>query len=100
MMVEEPTEVPTLDPMTVADDEALAEAVDTVVRLDPVAMDRATAIHEHRAWLRCAVDADTWKLVIEIEARTNERWNELTLLLVRYGWEQGRRHPLSTAVTS
>lgn len=96
----EPTELPTLDLMTVSDDEALGALVDAVVRLDPVARDRATAIDQHMRWLRCAVDADTWRLVVEIEARTNERWADLAVVLVKWGFEQGRGFPFTTEVSS
>ena len=96
----EPTELPTLDPSVIEDDQALGAMVDTIVRLDPVAQRRAADIHEHRVWLRCAVDADVWKLVLEIDARTNERWADLAVVIARWGFEQGRRCPAPTEVSS
>lgn len=96
----EPTELPTLDLMTVSDDEALGALVDTIVRQDPVARDRATDIDQHQRWLRCVADPEAWKLVLEIDARTNERWADLAVVLVKWGFEQGRRFPLATEVSS
>lgn len=96
-MEPEPLELPRLDPDLVADDLALGDAADKVILLDPVARRRATEIAEHLAWLRACVDPDTWKLVLEIDARVTERWADLALALVRYGFNEGRRCPLRTS---
>jgi len=42
---------------------------------------------------RDALDADTWRLAVEIDARVTQRWSDLASVLVRYGFEAGRRHP-------
>ena len=93
-MIDEPVELPTLSPELVEDEEALAEVVDVMVRLDPKARRRAAEINEHMAWLRCAVDPATWTLALEIDARATERWSELVVVIARWAFEHGRRHPM------
>lgn len=95
----EHTELPTIEPSTVEDDEALGAVVDAVIAADPVARERATSIDQHQRWLRCVADPDAWKLVLEIDARTNERSADLAVVLVRWGFDQGRRCPLSTELS-
>jgi len=43
------------------------------------------------------VDSETWRHVREIESRSNERNADLAVVLVRFGFESGRRHPLPIA---
>lgn len=94
-MIAEPEELPALEPLIVEDDEALGSIVDVVIRGDLVARTRATDLADHHEWLRRSVDADIWKLVLEIEARVNERWADLAVVLTRWGFEQGRRFPIA-----
>ena len=91
----EPTELPALTPEMVEDEQGLGEVADEVVRLDPVASRRAHEIAEHQAWLRDAVDPETWKLVLEIEARSNERWADLLLVVAAWAYREGRRFPMA-----
>ena len=93
-VLDDPGELPTLDASIVEDDDALAEAVDAVIAADPQAQERAAAVNMHMGWLRAAVDADTWKLVLEIEARSNERFADLAVVIARWAFEQGRRFPI------
>jgi len=78
----------------VADGEDLAAWVDEIIRRDPLAEGRAAEIALWMSWLKDAVDADTWRLVAEVDARVTQRWSDLASVLVRHGFEAGRRHPL------
>jgi hypothetical protein len=89
-------ELPALDPSIVDDDEMLGAVVDVVIRGDFVARTRATDLADHYEWLRRSVDKDVWKLALEIESRTNERWADLAVVLTRWGFEQGRRFPIAS----
>ena len=91
----EPSEelfVLTLD--VIEDDEQLEAWADDFIRRDALAQRRASEIALWMSWLRDAVDADTWRLAVEIDARVTQRWSDLASVLVRYGFEAGRRHPL------
>ena len=88
-----PDEAPPTD-RDVDDDEALGALVDLVIDADPVARARAMEIAQHVDWLRCSVDSETWKHAAEIESRQIQRGADLAVVLVRYGFEQGRRFPL------
>lgn len=88
-------ELPPLTPELVEDDERLAAVADEVVRLDPTASRRAHEIAEHQSWLRDAVDAETYRLVLEIEARQTERWADLLLVVAAWAFGEGRRHPMA-----
>ena len=94
-MTGDATELLPLTPEFVEDDERLGEAADNLIRLDPTASRRAAEIAEHQGWLRDAVDADAWKLVLEIEARQNERWADLLLVVAGWAYREGRRHPMA-----
>jgi len=90
----EPSEelfVLTLD--VIEDDEQLEAWADDFIRRDALAQRRASEIALWMSWLRDAVDADTWRLAVEIDARVTQRWSDLASVLVRYGFEAGRRHP-------
>ncbi len=83
-----------LDPGVVDDDVELAEQVDEVTRRDPVAQRRLHEVNVLTEVLRRAVEADTWKLVLDIESRSNERWADLLVTVARWAFEQGQRWPL------
>ena len=88
-------ELPPLTPELAEDDERLGEAADYVIRIDPTASRRAHEIAEHQAWLRDAVDADAYRLVLEIEARQTERWADLLLVVAAWAFGEGRRFPMA-----
>ena len=86
---------PALDPSTVEDDEALALAVDQVIQADPVARTRASEIAMHQAWLQAAVeDAGTWRLYLDVVSRQDQRWDDLSLAIAKWAFNEGRKHPL------
>jgi hypothetical protein len=89
--------LPPLTPEVAGDEELLGAAVDNVVRSDCVARRRAREIVEHHGWLGEAVDPEAWGLFLEIEARTNERVADLLVVIARWAFEEGRRHPLPAA---
>jgi hypothetical protein len=93
----DPTELPGLSPEVVADDEALGEAVDAVIRLDPVAGRRAQEVAEYQGWLRECVDAEAWKLCLEIDARQTEKWADVVVRVAAWAFEEGRRFPVLTS---
>jgi hypothetical protein len=89
----EQEEVPALTSEIVADDELLEAWLDEAIRLDSTAQARAGEIDVWRGWLRDGCEPDLWKLVLEIESRSNQRWTDLGVTLVRLGFEAGRGHP-------
>ncbi len=86
-----------LAPLTleiVSAEETLGPWLDDAIRLDPIAEARRIEIDQWREWLRCSVDSETYKLLVEVDGRVRERWADLAVVLVRLGFESGRRHPL------
>jgi len=92
-VIDERTELPPLDLYVVEADEELADVVDAVVRGELRAHERLLGICEHLELLRACVEPDVWKLVEEIRARIRERDDALALVIVRWGFDQGRRFP-------
>ncbi len=87
--------LPALDPSIVEDDELLGVAVDQVIHADPDARRRSAEIVMYQGFLQAIVeDAGTWRLVLEIESRTSERWADLSVAIARWAFEHGRRFPL------
>jgi hypothetical protein len=80
---------PTLDPTTIADDQLLAHVVDEVIHTDPDAASLQVEILRLQHELRELVDADGWAAYLNLEAEVTERWSELSLVLVRWSFEQG-----------
>ncbi len=87
-------EIPSLDLETVGDDEQLGVAVDVVVVCDREARERATEIVRYAEALRAILDEDTWRLFLVFDERTNARFSELLLVVARWAFVEGRRHPL------
>jgi hypothetical protein len=85
----EPAELPVLTADILEDEELLAAWVDGVIQAHPIAQARAVEIAEWTAWLRDACEPDVWKLYLELERRSEERWTELGSVLVRYGFARG-----------
>jgi hypothetical protein len=80
---------PVLTPETIADDEALAEAVDAIVLQDEEARrwNAEGAIYEEA--LRAIVEPDTWQVYLRLEELHNARWSELLLVIARWGFTEG-----------
>jgi hypothetical protein len=75
------------------DDEALGEWVDDAIRQDPVAQARGAEIAQFVECLRDACEPDVWKLFLELDRRSEERWADVGSVLLRYGFAAGRRLP-------
>jgi dephospho-CoA kinase len=88
----DPEPVPTLTAEIVADDETLAEAVDEVVRRDPVAREQLAEITTYQEMLQAAVDADTWRLVLHIEELTTARFADALLIVAVWAFTEGVRN--------
>ncbi len=87
--------LPALDPAVIEDEELLALAVDAVTLADPVARVRSAEIAMYQAWLQAAVeDAGTWRLYLEVESRQTEKNADVALVIARWAFAEGRRHPL------
>ena len=89
-------EVPTLDPGIVEDDQALAESVDEFILQHGEGQERLSAVAYEQELLRQCVDADLWRLVLEIDQMIVERWADLSVNLARWAFNGGRHHPLPT----
>lgn len=87
--------LPALTPEIVEDEEQLGVAVDAVILADPEARRRSAEIATHCEWLKAAVDDGAWKLILEIEARDNERFGELVLVIATWSFNEGRRFPIA-----
>jgi hypothetical protein len=85
--------LPSLDPVTVADDELLGMAVDAVVVGDREARERMEEILRYTEALQAIVDTDTWQLFLTYDERVNARFAELLLVVARAAFGDGRRHP-------
>jgi hypothetical protein len=83
--------LPTLTPDVVADEEALAEAVDEVVRRDPVARGELAEITNYQDALRGAVDDATWRLVLRVDELTTARFADVLLVVARWAFNEGVR---------
>ncbi len=92
-MTEPKAELAALTSEVMSDEELLGEWVDGAIRLDPVAEARRIEIDRWMSWLRDAVDSETHKLVVEIDARVRERWLDLAVVLVCLAFESSRGHP-------
>jgi hypothetical protein len=80
---------PKLTPATVADDQLLAHVVDEVIHTDPDAASLQAEILRLQHDLRELVDANAWAAYLSVEEQVTARWSELTLVLVRWAYEQG-----------
>ena len=86
-------DIPVLDPVTVADDELLGIAVDAVVLADFEARERMAEVFIFTEALRATLDADTWRTFMRYDELANERFAELLLVVARWAFAEGRRHP-------
>ena len=82
--------VPTLDPSMIEDDHELAEVIDRVILLDPAARVRQEHLLLHQDALREAAP-ESWPLFARVEELTSERSSELSLVLVRWAFNEGVR---------
>lgn len=87
----EPEPPPTLDPVIVASDDDLCEAVDEFVRQDPTARQQLSDVADHQEMLRGAVDADVWRLVLYIDELTTARFADAIVLVARWAFNEGVR---------
>jgi hypothetical protein len=85
---------PQLTPEVVADDDDLALRVDEFVRRSPEA--RAgqweVALLQHE--LRETIDTDACRLVLRIDELVTARLADVTVLVARWSFLAGQRHPL------
>lgn len=89
-----------LDPETVEDDDALGEIVDQFVQANYPARVRAWEVNFHLACLRDALDPESWKLVLNIEALMNARFADLIVEVARWSFEQGQTFPVPKSEVS
>ena len=82
-------EPPSLTPEVVDDDEALAEAVDAFIAADPEARERLREIADLQECIRQTVDADTWRLFLQVEDGMSARLADLAVNIAR--WAFGAR---------
>jgi hypothetical protein len=86
--------VPSLDPESVADDVQLGEAVDAVVFADLDARERMLEIARYAEALRAVLDEGSWRLLMVWDERANARFAEISLVIARFAFKEGRLHPL------
>jgi hypothetical protein len=73
------------------DDESLAALVDSFIFGDPDARARQSDTLALQHELRGQVDRDAWATYARLEEVVNARWSELSLVLVRWAFNEGRR---------
>ena len=83
---------PTLTPEVAADDELLAEVVDEFIRRNQLARERAHQVASQQEILRQSVDADTWKLALEVDEMIVERWSDLAVEIAVWAFNEGVRN--------
>jgi len=77
----------------IEDDDDVGVAVDEFVHANPEARARQREIALHTDALRVA-DSETWPLFVRVEALMNGRWADVIVLLARWAFREGQRHPL------
>jgi len=82
---------PTLTAEIVADDELLGEAVEKFLRCNETASERAHHIADHQEMLRQSVDAETWKLALQLDEMIVERWADVAVEIARWAFNEGAR---------
>ncbi len=84
-----PEPLPQLPPEVVADDQAIGEAVDEVLRRDPVAREQLAEIISYQDALRASVDPDVWQLVLHVEELSTARLADALLTVARWAFNEG-----------
>lgn len=84
---------PKLDPATVADSSAVALVIDEVIKAAPVLSAHGRRVAELQRELRDAVDRGTWNAIVSLDDAHVDRASDLSVVLVRWAFEEGRRRP-------
>lgn len=90
-MTDPPRPCPPRTPTTVASDEALSAAIDSLLRADPIWTRDTGAVGEAQDPLRADCDDEAWQAYLDVEARVNERLADALELVARWAFGEGRR---------
>jgi hypothetical protein len=82
--------LPRLDPEILADDAALAEALDALTRDDRRIRRHVREILHRQQQLQVLADDEMWSAYLHLEAAINARLVDLVGRIARWGFEQGR----------
>ena len=86
-------DLPGLDVVTLDDEDDLWVAIDRVVQISASSDERLAERREQlldlQRALRKAVDAETWQLVMDVEAVTNELREEALVAVARWAFAEG-----------
>lgn len=82
--------LPRLDPAILADDAALAEALDALTRDDPPMKRHVREILHRQRELQDIADEEAWSRYLHVEEAINARLVDLVGRIARWGFEQGR----------
>jgi hypothetical protein len=91
---DELAELPVIDQETAEDPDALAALLDEVIGNNPAARRAQARIAQLHDQLQGHVAPVDFALVLGAEELSNARWTDLTLVLVRWAWAEGRRSAL------
>lgn len=83
-----------LDPGVVEDDEALAAVVDAFIARDRNAADTLAEITRLHGVFGAVIDDYWWPIWARAEELGTARWADLAVGLVRWGFNEGRKHPV------
>jgi hypothetical protein len=83
--------MPALTTRVVESDEQLAKAIDDLIQRDQDAAELALEVTTAQARLRALAGRDAWTVALRIEELMIQRWAELSLALVRFGFLEGQK---------
>ncbi len=83
-----------LTPDSVEDEEQLAAAVDAFIESDPDARETLAEIANLHGVLHEVIDAHWWPIFHRAEELATARWADLAVGLVRWAFNEGRKHPV------
>jgi hypothetical protein len=86
-----PRPSPPLSPTIVASDGALSEAIDELLRSDPVWRRDSAAVRQAQERLRTVCTDEGWLAYLKVESATNERFADALDVVARWAFGEGRR---------
>lgn len=89
-----------LDPGVVEDEELLALVVDEFIRRDRTAAVTLAEIARLHGVLGQVIDDYWWPIWARAEELSTARWADLAVGLVRWGFNEGRKHPVPKELES
>lgn len=74
--------------------DSVDELKNSVVLADLDARERMQEVFEYTETLRASLDEDTWRVFMKYDELANARFAELLLVVARWAFGEGQRHPV------